>query len=92
MKIKLCRLCLSTIAAVFVSVPAFADEFRSPRLGVVCETPAQARPGVKKSRAWEQSLLTGNGAMGAMVPGELAHEEIFLSHARLFLPRVMNGR
>jgi hypothetical protein len=60
-----------------------ADEFRAPRLGVVCETPAQARPGVAKSRAWEQSLLTGNGAMGAMVPGELAHEEIFLSHARL---------
>ena len=57
----------------------------------MCETPAQARPGVAKSRAWEQSLLTGNGAMGAMVPGELAHEEMFLSHARLFLPRVMNG-
>ena len=92
MKIKLCRLCLSAIAAVFVSVPAFADEFRAPRLGVVCETPAQARPGVAKSRAWEQSLLTGNGAMGAMVPGELAHEEMFLSHARLFLPRVMKGR
>ena len=71
---------------------ASAEEFRAPRLGVVCETPAQARPGVAKSRAWEQSLLTGNGAMGAMVPGELAHEEMFLSHARLFLPRVMKGR
>ena len=84
--------CAAAIAVAGLSFNASADEFRAPRLGVVCETPAQARPGVAKSRGWEQSLLTGNGAMGAMVPGELAHEEIFLSHARLFLPRVMNGR
>lgn len=78
---------LSLIVAV-----SMAGEFRAPRLGVVCETPARAKEGVAKSQAWEQSLLTGNGAMGAMVPGELAHEEIFLSHARIFFPRVMKGR
>ena len=59
---------------------------------IVLHTPARAKEGVAKSQAWEQSLLTGNGAMGAMVPGELAHEEIFLSHARIFFPRVMKGR
>ena len=82
-----------SVFAIFLAfcVCAAAEPAHTPRLGVVCETPAQARPGVAKSRAWEQSLLTGNGAMGAMVPGELAHEEIFLSHARLFLPRIMNG-
>ena len=84
--------CVAAIAVAGLSFNASAEEFRAPRLGVVCETPAQARPGVKKSCAWEQSLLAGNGAMGAMVPGELAHEEMFLSHARLFLPLVMKGR
>ena len=68
--------CVAAIAVAGLSFNASADEFRAPRLGVVCETPAQARPGVAKSRAWEQSLLTGNGAMGAMVPGWLFNIDI----------------
>ena len=82
---------IAAIAAAAAVSCAFADGLREPRLGAVCNTPARARPGVAKSRAWEQSLLTGNGAIGAMVPGELRREEIYLSHARLFLPRTMNG-
>ena len=83
---------LFVVGAALAAMCGFADGFTTPRLGVVCRTPAQAKAGVAKSKAWEQSLLTGNGQVGAMVPGELAHEEIFLSHARIFFPRALRGR
>jgi len=38
--------CAAAIAVVGLSFNASADEFSAPRLGVVCETPAQAKPGV----------------------------------------------
>lgn len=83
--------CIATLVFVVALAPV-ACRGEAPRLGVVCASPAHAVQDVPKSKAWEQSLLTGNGAMGAMVPGELAREEIYLSHARIFLPRPMHGR
>jgi alpha-L-fucosidase 2 len=35
---------------------------------------------------WEESLLTGNGTIGAMVTGDPLNERIILSHERLFMP------
>ena len=82
---------ISVLFCVAATATANSGELRLPRLGAVCRSPAHAVEGVEKSKSWEQSLLTGNGEIGALVPGELAHEKIFLSHARLFLPRSMAG-
>ena len=35
---------------------------------------------------WQHSLLTGNGTLGAMVPGNPFEVTIYLSHAALYLP------
>lgn len=36
---------------------------------------------------WQDSLLTGNGTIGAMVEGRISNEVIHLSHAKLYLPQ-----
>ena len=41
-----------------------------------------ARPAGK----WEESLISGNGRMGAMVMGQPLDETIIISHEKLFLP------
>lgn len=41
---------------------------------------------------WEQSLLSGNGTMGAMVAGEPYDESVILSHAALYLPQNRSGK
>ena len=35
---------------------------------------------------WEESMITGNGTVGALVPGDSLNERIILSHERLFMP------
>lgn len=35
---------------------------------------------------WEESMLTGNGSIGALVPGDPRKERIILSHEKLFMP------
>ncbi|MHC4265326.1 MAG: glycoside hydrolase N-terminal domain-containing protein, partial [Planctomycetota bacterium] len=35
---------------------------------------------------WEESMLTGNGTTGALVPGDALDERIILSHEKLFMP------
>jgi len=52
--------------------------FAAPARGFVSQRPA---PG------WQQSLLTGNGTMGVMVPGNPINDTLYLSHAALYLPR-----
>jgi alpha-L-fucosidase 2 len=39
-----------------------------------------------ESRTWEESLVSGNGTLGALVPGDPMKERIILSHERLFMP------
>lgn len=41
----------------------------------------------EKATKWEESLLTGNGTLGAMVIGEVNQERIILSHEKLFMPQ-----
>ncbi|MEI6277751.1 MAG: glycoside hydrolase N-terminal domain-containing protein [Verrucomicrobiae bacterium] len=36
---------------------------------------------------WEKSLLSGNGIVGVMVPGNPFDETLYLSHAALYMPR-----
>ncbi len=54
------------------------DLFAPPERGFVSRRPAAN---------WEHSLLSGNGTMGAMIPGNPCDETIYLSHAALYLPR-----
>ncbi len=48
-----------------------------PQRGVYSTRPA---------KNWEESLVTGNGVMGAMIEGNPYHESIVFNHAQLFLP------
>lgn len=52
----------------------FADQ---PECGFVSRKPATD---------WQHGLLTGNGTLGAIVPGQPFDETLCLSHAGLFLP------
>ena len=40
----------------------------------------------KKATKWEESLITGNGTLGALVTGDPLNERIILSHEKLFMP------
>lgn len=41
----------------------------------------------KAAAKWEESMLTGNGTIGALVIGDPLDERIILSHERLFMPK-----
>ena len=58
-------------------------QFLQPERGFTSWQPAEN---------WEQSLLTGNGTMGAMVTGQPYEETIILSHAALYLPQKRSGK
>lgn len=53
------------------------EYFVHPDRGFVSREPAET---------WQHSLLTGNGTIGAMIPGNPYDERLYLSHAALFLP------
>lgn len=40
----------------------------------------------RPARQWEESLVTGNGTMGAMIEGNPYHESVVFNHALLYLP------
>lgn len=40
----------------------------------------------RPAKIWEESLVSGNGIMGAMVMGDPYQESIVLNHALLYLP------
>ncbi len=37
-------------------------------------------------KKWEESLVSGNGTLGALVPGDPSKERIIFSHEKLFMP------
>ena len=41
----------------------------------------------KSATKWEESLLTGNGTIGALVIGDAIQERVIFSHEKLFMPR-----
>lgn len=47
---------------------------------------------VQPAASWEHSLLSGNGTMGVMVPGEPYDERLYVSHAALYLPFDSSGK
>ncbi|MEI8235273.1 MAG: glycoside hydrolase N-terminal domain-containing protein [Verrucomicrobiota bacterium] len=62
--------------ALSVSAATGEDYFAAPARGFVSSRSA--------GNDWEKSLLTGNGTMGVMVPGDPFDETLYLSHAALF--------
>jgi len=40
----------------------------------------------QQASKWEESMLTGNGTTGALVPGDPLDERIILCHEKLFMP------
>ena len=53
------------------------DLFTRPERGFVSRQPAAN---------WQHGLLTGNGTLGAIVPGNPHDETLYLSHGGLYLP------
>jgi hypothetical protein len=53
-------------------------KFENPKHGFVSSKPASI---------WEESLISGNGTIGVLVPGDVNKDRIVLSHERIFLPR-----
>jgi len=56
------------------------------------EKPARGFTSWQPAENWEQSLLSGNGTMGAMVTGQPYEETVILSHAALYLPQKRSGK
>lgn len=40
----------------------------------------------RPAKSWEEFLVTGNGTMGAMVVGQVYHDDITFNQTQLFLP------
>lgn len=49
-------------------------------------TPQYGFYSTRPAKVWEESLVSGNGTMGAMVKGEPFRESIVVNHALLYLP------
>jgi hypothetical protein len=53
-------------------------KFENPKHGFVSSKPASI---------WEESLISGNGTIGVLIPGDVNKDRIVFSHERIFLPR-----
>jgi hypothetical protein len=78
---------LSMLISAAVFLPVFSaleaqEAFTKPEFGFISEQP---------SRQWEHSMISGNGTMGVMAPGEPYAERILVSHAALYLPCKVSG-
>ena len=54
--------------------------------------PARGFTSWQPAENWEQSLLSGNGTLGALVTGQPYDETIILSHSALYLPQKRSGK
>ena len=75
---------LSVIIFFLVPINTFASQtnrgellFPAPDHGFVSQLSASK---------WEESMITGNGTMGALVLGNPLDERLILSHEKLFMP------
>ena len=53
-------------------------KFENPKQGFVSSKPASI---------WEESLISGNGTIGILIPGDVNKDRIVLSHEKIFLPK-----
>ncbi len=53
---------------------------------LLIEKPEHGFVSLLKATKWEESLISGNGTLGVLVPGDPLNEKIILSHEKLFMP------
>jgi hypothetical protein len=51
------------------------------------DNPKHGFVSLRPARTWEESLISGNGTIGVLIPGDINKDRIVLSHERIFLPR-----
>jgi hypothetical protein len=65
------------VVLIFLSTCKKQPLIQAPEHGFITNNPASK---------WEESLITGNGTIGALVIGDVHKERIILSHEKLFMP------
>jgi len=70
----------NALAQVNTSVTELANQLKLdiPNKGFISD---------QKATRWEESLLSGNGTVGALIRGNPGNDIIILSHEKLFMPR-----
>ena len=74
-----------------IFVPAFIFAQSAGSAKQLCERlkfsyPEHGFVSAKQASKWEESMITGNGTIGALIPGYPQKETIILSHEKLFMP------
>lgn len=78
-KVKMNRFLVLSIM-LLLSVGCKAEKIK------ITEVPERGFYSTRPAGHWEESLVTGNGTMGAMIEGNPYHESIVFNHALLYLP------
>jgi len=52
----------------------------------IVETPAQGFKSNRPADVWQESLVSGNGEMGALIMGHPYSDTVILNHAQLYMP------
>jgi hypothetical protein len=65
------------------------SEYEELVAGLQIENPKHGFVSTKAASKWEESMISGNGTIGLLVPGAVNKDRIVLSHERLFLPKTI---
>ncbi|MEI6945624.1 glycoside hydrolase family 95 protein [Paraflavisolibacter sp. H34] len=74
------------IGVLFIALVGFKKEKTGGGKIDVAHVPSKGFYSARPARNWEESLVSGNGTMGAMVSGHVAHDSITFNQTQLFLP------
>ena len=77
---------MKTILSLFCSMLIICACSYSQSSGELIDPPAHGFLTKQKAKIWEESLVCGNGTLGALVLGDPQKDRIILSHERLFMP------
>lgn len=72
--------------AILFLVPFYTDATQRDADELLIDFPEHGFVSRQRASKWEESMLTGNGTTGALVPGDPLDERIILSHEKLFMP------
>lgn len=74
------------LAVFFLALTGFKDGKKAGKKIEISKVPAKGFLSRRPATKWEESLVSGNGIMGAMVAGRVYNDDITLNHTQLFLP------
>jgi len=72
-----------------ISLALFERNFAEDLDNLLLTPPEHGFVSLNTATKWEESMLTGNGTLGALVIGHPANERIILSHEKLFMPEYL---